>query len=89
MTKQQLFAVQFFMSSYPEGVTDFDEMLKVIGAADDTTWDSLEDDDDDMPVVWEPFERYASKCMAWKIKCMAYDLTDQFKPIVEEDDESS
>jgi hypothetical protein len=77
MTKQQLFAVRFFMSGYPEGVTDFDEMLKVIAAADDTTWDDLETDDD-MPIVWEPFEHYSSYIVAKMVSEMVDSLNAFF-----------
>lgn len=77
MTKQQLFAVQFFMSGYPASVTDFDEMLKVIAAADDTARDDLENEDD-MPLVWQPFDIYSSAEVARRISHMADDLTAIF-----------
>lgn len=79
MTPQQIFAIQHFMSQYPEHVDDFQDMLSIIANADETSWDDV-DDDDDMPIIWEPFDRFGSVKVAEWIECMADDLTRFFKP---------
>lgn len=76
MTLQEKFAVDFFMTNTPD-IDDFTDMLDAIARADDTTWESLEKDDD-MPIIWEPYETYASKEVARMIESLARDLTTFF-----------
>lgn len=67
MNQFQIFALNHFLSDYPDGVSYTDVLRMVEERSDDV-------------VVWEPFERYPPEDVAEFIDALADSLKNNFIP---------